>query len=369
MKISAKTFVIIWFVLAGLYGGYLLYRQLSSMLPEGLIQVAGVIDGDRVTVMSKAPGRVQKLMAQEGDVVTAGQVICTLDDSQVNAHVVQARQALDTLLARRQEAVAEVEVVKKEVPLAIDSAKAEVDKAKAMQTQAEAKAKQAAAHYASMKKAAQTAGVNPKLLDEANLAASQAKAELTAARTVVTQAQDALDHAGLGWERVQAAQESIKTLDAQIEEARTGLEKAQSLSVDPTVKAPVEGIIVGWAAGIGDFVAKDAPLVNILDLDHIYLKTSFRAEDSGYLRLGLPARIYLDLYPERFFNAAVGYLASGPELAPQEDQRPGEPQKYVYPAKLYLDSNPDHVLMPGHKAAAIVRWQETVSWTKPRPRK
>ncbi len=369
MKISSKTFVIIWLVLAVLFGGYLLYRQLSALLPEGLLQMTGVIDGDRVTVISRVPGRVQKLLAQEGDVVTAGQVICMLDDSQVNAHVVEARQALDTLLARRQESAADIEVLKKEVPLAIDSAKAEVDKAKAQLTQAEAKAKQAASHYAAMKTAAQSAGVNPKALDETGLAASQAKADLTGAKTVVTQAMDALNHESLGWERVQAAQESLKTLDAQIEEAKTGLEKAQSLSVDPTVKAPVEGIIVGWAAGIGDYVAKDGPLVNILDLDHIYMKTSFRAEDIGYLRLGLPARIYLDLYPERFFTAGIGYLASGPEMASQEEQRPGEPQKYVYPAKLYLDSNPEHVVMPGHKAVAIVRWLEGVSWIRPRVKK
>lgn len=369
MKISAKTFLIVWFTLAALFGGYLLVRHLSSLLPEGLVQVAGVLDADRVTVQSKVPGRVQKIMALEGEVVAAGQVIGMLDDAQVNAHVIEARHALDVLLARRQEAAAGTEVLKKEVPLAIESAQAEVAKAKGNLAHAETRAKQASGHYSAMKKAAKSAGVNPKALDEAQLDDAQAKAELTAAKSAVTQAQDALNHASLGWERVQTEQERLKVLDAQIEEAKAGLEKAQSLSVDPSIRAPVEGIVAGWAASVGDNVAKDGPLADILDLDRLFLKTHFRAEDVVSLRLGLPARVFADMYPERFFSSQVGYMASGPELAPQEDLAPGEPQRYVYPAKIYLDSNPEHALMPGQKAVALVRWKDDVSWTRPRVKK
>jgi HlyD family secretion protein len=53
--------------------------------PKGLIQVNGRIEGDRVTLASKFPGRLVSLTVREGDSVKKGQVIARLDDAQTRA--------------------------------------------------------------------------------------------------------------------------------------------------------------------------------------------------------------------------------------------------------------------------------------------
>src|SRR5512139_1803873 len=71
----------------------------DDTLPEGLIQVNGRIEGDRLLVASKFPGRVINLLAREGDRVKAGQVLVQLDDTQARAQARQARAAVVALQA------------------------------------------------------------------------------------------------------------------------------------------------------------------------------------------------------------------------------------------------------------------------------
>jgi HlyD family secretion protein len=86
----------------------------------------------------------------------------------------------------------------------------------------------------------------------------------------------------------------------------------------------------------------------------------------GRVRLGLPARIYTDAFPERPFPATVRYIASRAEFTPKEIQTPDERVKLVYAVKLYLDENPDHRLTPGLPADAVIRWKDDTPWQRPR---
>src|SRR5574341_1080316 len=89
----------------------------SQGLPEGLIQANGRIEGDHVTVASKFPGRVQELLAREGDNVRRGQVLVRVDDTQTRAKVDQARHAWEALEAQVQAAHADLAILNLDVPL------------------------------------------------------------------------------------------------------------------------------------------------------------------------------------------------------------------------------------------------------------
>jgi len=67
-------------VLAGAYVAYTWWATYSR-LPEGLIQANGRMEGDRLMIASKFPGRVQALLVHEGATVAAGQVMARLDDA------------------------------------------------------------------------------------------------------------------------------------------------------------------------------------------------------------------------------------------------------------------------------------------------
>ena len=113
-------------------GAFMVLRLIHRGLPEGLIQANGRIEGDRVSVASKFPGRIAKLLVGEGDSVTNGQVLGILEERQVQAKVSQARAAFAALGAQLKAAKTSLEVLKKDVPLGIEIADAGVANARAV---------------------------------------------------------------------------------------------------------------------------------------------------------------------------------------------------------------------------------------------
>ena len=85
----------------------------------------------------------------------------------------------------------------------------------------------------------------------------------------------------------------------------------------------------------------------------------------GKVRIGLPAKIYIDAFPDNPFDAVVRNIASRAEFTPKEIQTPDERVKLVYAVKLYLDENPERRLTPGLPADAVIRWQEDTPWAAP----
>jgi len=116
----------------------------------------------------------------------------------------------------------------------------------------------------------------------------------------------------------------------------------------------------------GEVVASGAPLLELVDLDQLYLKAFVAEREIGKLRRGLPARIHTDAFPDQPFTATVRYISSRAEFTPKEVQTPDERVKLVYAVKLYIDANPGGRLTPGLPADAMIRWKEGAPWTKPR---
>ncbi len=272
-------------------------------LPEGLIQANGRIEGDHYTVASRVPGKVTELLAREGDTVTKGQLLVRLDDAQLRARLEQVRQAV---------AAAEAAL------------------------QAEQRAERQARRDRDRLQ---------------NLLARE-----TASR------QEA-ERAELAW---RIAQDKLEAARARLDQAKAAVAEVASLLDDLAIHAPAGGVITTRITAEGEVVAPGSPLLDIVDLDRLYLKVYVPAKEIGKLRLDLPAQIWVDAFPDEPFPATVRYIASRAEFTPKEVQTPDERVKLVYAVKLYLDANPDHRLVPGLPADAMIRWREGVPWMKPR---
>jgi HlyD family secretion protein len=103
-----------------------------------------------------------------------------------------------------------------------------------------------------------------------------------------------------------------------------------------------------------------------VDLDKLYLEVYIPETESGKLRLGLSARVYVDAFPDRAFAATVRYISSRAEFIPKDIHTPDERVRLVYAVRLYLDENPDHSLTPGLPADAVIRWKDGAPWMKPK---
>ena len=154
-------------------------------LPDGLIQANGRIEGDHYIVAGKVSERIIKLGAREGDSVKKGQIMAQLDDAQMNAKVTQAKAAVEASKTRFSAAQIKLEILKKDVPLKIDTAKADVSHAKAQLVAAKAGARQAGRDAARMKTLLKEGAVEKHRSEEADLA-------WTAKRSGLITAQEAL---------------------------------------------------------------------------------------------------------------------------------------------------------------------------------
>ena len=353
-------------VLLLIVGVFIALRFMNRGLPDGLIQANGRIEGDRVSVASKFPGRIAKVLVREGDSVTPGQVLAVLDDTQVQAKVSQARAAVSALAAQLQAARTSLDVLKQDVQLGIEIAGAGVGNANAVLAKANASEQQTARDAGRYRELSASGTVDKHKSEIANLAATTAGSERDVARTGLMRAEKQLTQAELGEDRVRAQNDGLAALAAQLDQGHAVLAEAESVLSDLTLVAPIGGVITTRVRDKGEVISAGSPVFDVVDLDRLYLKVYVPESQIGMLRLSLPARIYTDAFPDKPFPATARYIASRAEFTPKEVQTPDERVKLVYAVKLYLDENPDHSLTPGLPADAVIRWQDNVEWQKPK---
>jgi len=367
MKIGRKQLGVLALIILVVSGVYLAIDRLilNSGLPDGLIQVNGRIEGDHVTVSSKFPGRIRELLVREGATVTVDQVLIRLDDSQTTARVQQAKHAAAALEAQVEAAHMTLAVLNLDVPLAIERADAQVAKAKDTVDKALSVEREARSDAQRFRDLAEKDEASIQQRDQVTMRWEVAQKEIASSRSALTQAMKELAQAELGWKRIRAKESDVSALESQRDQAYAVLDEAESVLKDLTITAPTSGTVTTRMIDAGEVVAAGAPLLELVDLDRLYLKVYVPEVQIGKLRLDLPARIFTDAFPEQPFDATVRYIASKAEFTPKEVQTPDERVKLIYAVKLYLAANPDHRLTPGLPADAIIRWKEDVAWMKP----
>lgn len=350
-----KKHLLIGLVAVAIVGGSIWAWQRfagSGALPEGLIQANGRIEGDHTTVASKLAGRIAVLKVREGDAVQAGQVLAQLEDTQLAAKQQQADAAVATIAAQLQAARAQLAIARREVPLAEASADAVLAKARAAEAQA-------AKDVRRFDELAERGTVEPRRAEQMRLAHTSSAADLR-------QAEQSLSSARLGHDKVKARENDVAALEAGLRQAEAAAKEVASLVDDLTLRAPTGGVILTRLREAGEMVAAGTPIFDLVDLNKLYLKVYVPEKQIGQLRLGLPAQVYTDAFPDKAFPATTRYIASQAEFTPKEVQTPDERVKLTYAVKLYFDANPEHRLTPGVPADAVIRWKDGVPWQAPR---
>ncbi|HEX6119616.1 MAG TPA: biotin/lipoyl-binding protein [Dongiaceae bacterium] len=84
-------------VVAG--AGFLAWQSLKPAgLPDGLASGNGRIEAVEIDVAAKTPGRIKEILANEGDFVTAGQILARMDTAVLEAQRREAEAQLQQAL-------------------------------------------------------------------------------------------------------------------------------------------------------------------------------------------------------------------------------------------------------------------------------
>ena len=114
--------VLLLMIGAGAGIGWLWWQQHQSQLPPGFASGNGRLESDEIDIETRFAGRIAKLLVDEGDMVTAGQVVATMDTRDLQASlkksealVSQAERALDEARANLAQQQTQVTLAQQEL--------------------------------------------------------------------------------------------------------------------------------------------------------------------------------------------------------------------------------------------------------------
>ena len=349
-------------------GGFAVWRFVlaPSALPPGVLAVSGRIEGDDSAVAAKTSGRIREISVREGDRVEAGQVIAVLDDEQIRAREQQAMAAVRQAEARvrlAQHQIAVLEESLRQSRLGVDQSRADaegrVNEADGKLAAAEAQLAQAEASYAQAKwdREAMTRLFKKELVAEqeaqraqrneeaqAAIVAAQ-KRQVEAARGALTAAKANLVNPAIRSSQVAAVQgqilqakADIAAAQAEAERARAQLEEARANRRDLRVIAPFNGTVATRTAEPGEVVMAGTAIITLVNLAEVYLRAFVPEGQIGHVRVGQPARVYLDSAPAKPIDAYVLRVDPQASFTPENTYFREDRVKQVVGVKLRLKS-------------------------------
>ncbi|MFQ5593702.1 MAG: HlyD family secretion protein [Anaerolineae bacterium] len=375
------------------------------------ITVSGTIDAETLAITSQYGGRVQEILADEGDSVSRGAVLIRLDSALLNAQIGEAEAAVLAAQAQLDQVKAgarpeEIHVAEAAVAQAIvqqagakrgwENAQAimetpqelqdQIDQARAQINVAEQAVEQAEAQLHAAK--VQRDGyANPSseyvvaqgYVEAAEAALDQARVQQTGARQALQHLLDMQEHpiqmetlvhaAEAAYYQAEAAvaaaqakldliqagptPEEVAAAEANLKQARAAVDTLRVQREKMTLQAPVEALVVSRSIEPGEIASPGATLLRLADLDRVKLTVFVPESQIGRVQLGQPVDVAVDAYPGRTFPGHVTLIAHEAEFTPRNVQTQQERTNLVFAVKVSLD-NPEHLLKPGMPADATL---------------
>jgi HlyD family secretion protein len=284
-------------------------------LPDSIVPVSGRIEGDDSAVSPKTSGRILEIRVREGDSVNAGEIIAVLDDEQLRAREEASQAALSQAEAKAKSARDQIAVLEEQL----------------RQEEANVTQQEAAADLAQFDKAAYTRLAKTGAVSERQGKQAASAADQQAAAVVVAKRRVAGVHMQLSQQ-----QADIASALASLSQARAQLIEARANRQDLTVKAPFTGTVATRAAEPGEVVTAGTPIVTLVDLGKVYLRGYVPEGQIGKVKVGQPARVYLDSNPRQPIDAFVSRIDPQATFTPENTYFRDDRVKQVVGLKLQL---------------------------------
>lgn len=240
--------------------------------------VSGTIEVDEVHVGPRMSGRVQKIFAQEGDRLQAGQPIVELDAAELKARRDLAAAQIDSARHDAESQAALLEFLR--------------DDAKRQQELLKRKV------------------ISP---TDAEKAASSARAQ----EKIVEAAQT----------RVIQARAQLADIDAQLAEMQ--------------VKAPTDSILEILTVKVGDVLPANREVATLLLPQHLWVRVFVPEPWLGLIKVGDPVRVRVDSFPNKDFDGTVEQVSRQAEFTPRNVQTVEDRIRQVFGVKVRLPNNED----------------------------
>jgi RND family efflux transporter MFP subunit len=270
------------------------------------VDLAGsLISPDQAKVSSEVAAVVRRVLVELGQEVAAGQIVAKLDTQELELALQRALSQL-----KQTEAQFGIDGVRVKEPPP-DEQISSVRLAAANRDDAQAQLRRA------------------QRLKSQNLL-SQADLDTAETRVKVTEA------------NYQAALETVQSLRATLQERRHAAELARKKLNDTDIRSSVGGQVSERFVQQGEYIRENTPVVTIVQMNPLKVKTAIQERYAGIVRVGLPVEFFVESAPGQKF---LGRVAN---VSPSVDQA-----TRTFPVEILVD-NRDRRLKPGFFVKGVI---------------
>lgn len=355
------------------------------------IRVSGHIEAREVDLGFKIPGRVLRILVDEGEAVQEGQLVAVLDDRELREELQGAvaslheaksripqiesriRQQTESTRAREAHAQAALETARAELrELLAGSRPQEIRQAEADLEAAKADLEKSREDFLRAENLLRRAIIPQRDWDHAKAAYDMARERyraamarlalaregprlerIEAARAKVRLAEAEVQLASTGWLEVERLQRELDTVKAQVERAAANARLAETRAAEARLRAPLAGIGLVRDAEEGEVLPAGTPVLTVGDLADVWLEAYIREEELGRVQPGQRVKVTTDTFPEKAYEGRLSFISDEAEFTPKNVQTHKERVKLVYRIKVAL-SNPRGELRPGMPADGLI---------------
>lgn len=327
-------------------GGYLAWRAFQpARLPDGFAGANGRIEATEIDVATKLPGRLKELFADEGDFVTAGQVLARMDTAVLTAQLREAEADLSRAtkaVETGRSTVAQRESEKAAAQATVLAREAELNRAK----------KRLARTEDAVAKGAGSADD----LDTDRASFFAADANVLSAKATVAASAAAIATAG----------SQVIEAEAAVLAARARIQRIQADIDDSTLTAPRDGRVQYRVAQVGEILPQGGKVLNMVDLADVYMTFFLPEGQAGRVRMGAETHLVIDAVPQFVFPAKVTFVADVAQFTPKTVETAVERQKLTFRVKAHVprDLLQKHLseVKTGLPGMAYVRLDPQAEW-------
>ncbi|MCD6490448.1 MAG: efflux RND transporter periplasmic adaptor subunit [Thermodesulfobacterium sp.] len=313
-RLNMKKFFTIIFLILLLVAGYFYFLKYKKA-PEGILILHGRIEGKEINVSSKIQGRIIKLYKRESDKVKKGEIVAELRPDEYLAQLKSAKEEVEA--AYQNKLLGESYLLKSQVKL--EQAKRDLKR---------------------FEKLYKKGLISKRDLELAELNYKSALAEFRVNKRFIFQA------------------------EAKYKSALQKLKEVEVIYKETKIYAPSDGVILSRPAEEGEVVNPGQTIYTMVDLQKLYVKVYIPEPDLGKVKLGQPARVYVDAYKNRYFNGTLTRIYEEAEFTPKDVQTKEERVKLVFGAEVSVD-NKEELLKPGMPADVVIKINPKAEWIRP----
>ena len=275
--------------------GWLLSRR-----PPVLPSVSGTIEVDEAHIASRYGGRIEKLFAQEGDLLRPGQPVVELDAAELHAHRdYLAAQLLELEHGPRTNEIAAAKSDWQALTAQLVSANADADRARDLQTR------------------------KIKIISESEMQAMISRAEALQQNAAAARQRYELLVEGTRPEQIDQSRAQLAELDTQLREMR--------------VVAPSNSVLETLSVKVGDVLPANHEVATLLLTDHLWVRVYVPELWLSQIHLGETVAVQCDGCTGKF-TGTVEQINRQAEFTPRNVQTVDDRIRQVLGVKVRLPS-------------------------------